>query len=103
MILAPKYKTLIAYAYEGVYESMLEKVCGEMGVSVEGAKSKSHKREFAEARMIFFKLAYETKPFNISMIGRTANRSHCAVYDGIKNVEDVRELKEKYNQVKISL
>jgi chromosomal replication initiation ATPase DnaA len=103
MILAPKYKTLIAYAYEGVYETMLEKVCGEMNVPVEAAKSKSHKREFAEARMIFFKLANDLKPFNISMIGRTVNRSHSVVYDGIKAVDSVRELKDKYNKISITL
>ena len=99
----PRYKTLIEYAYEGVYENLLESICRIMGVTVDEVKSGSHKRIYVEPRMIYFKLAHEFYPYNVSMMGRVANRSHSVAFNSPAVVDDVRELRDKYEWVKQTL
>ena len=96
----PKYGSLIDYAYEGVYEKLLESVCSVMGVPVEVVKSVNRKREIVEARMIYMTLAQEFHPHNVSMMGRVVNRSHSTTLKSPGVVNDVRELYEKYQSVK---
>lgn len=98
--LAPKYKSLIDYAYEGMYEKLFESVCSVMGVPVERVKSGSRKRELVEPRMIFLTLAQELYPHNTSMISRVVNRDHATALGSAKTVHDVRELRQKYEHVK---
>ena len=96
----PKYRNLIDYAYEGVYEKLLESVCSVMGVPVEAVKSKNRKREIVETRMIYMTLAQEFHPHNVSMMGRVVNRSHATTLKSPDVVNNVRELYEKYQSVK---
>jgi len=98
--LAPKYKTLLDYAYHDIYERLLQKVCDASGVPVERVVSPTRKRPIAEVRMIYFKIANESHPHSIKMIGRMTNRSHSVVLSGAKVVDDVRELRQKYEDIK---
>lgn len=98
--LEPKYKDLLDYAYEGVYEKLLCTVCGIMGVPAERVKSGSRKRELVEPRMIYLTLAQELYPHNTSMIARVAERDHATALGSAKTVHDVRELRQKYEHVK---
>jgi len=97
--LAPKYKSLIDYAYHGIYEGILRAVCEVTATPIEEVLSNTKKRRIAEVRMIYFKLANERYPHSIKMIGRIANRSHSVVLSGSKVVDDVRELRQKYEHV----
>ena len=64
---------------------------------------KTRRREYVEARYIYYKIAKDTYHYSLSRIGEEVNRDHATVMHGLRNVEgwlsSDKMFKEKYERV----
>lgn len=90
---------MTAYSAPGIKteDSFLLQVSKETGISIQALKSKSRKREIAEARMFFTKLAFENTAFSLEYVGKIVNRDHATVLHARKTIDN---LKEEYPEIK---
>jgi chromosomal replication initiation ATPase DnaA len=71
-----------------------------LGVTPEQLKYKTRcKREVSDARFVFFKVARENTKCSTSEIGRYVNRDHATVLNGIKQLDEIDEIKQMYKKV----
>lgn len=77
-------------------ERILYEVSKLTGIPVEYFRSKTRQRNICEARQIYFKRAREMTCKTLYEIGALVNRDHATVMNGIKIVNDVKELRERY-------
>lgn len=63
--------------------------------------SKTRRKEFVEARAIYYKLLRENTRMSLAAIGKTMNRDHATALHSIRKIEDWlqydRQLKQDYN------
>jgi hypothetical protein len=77
--------------------NILKDVSIKTNISVDVMKGKSRKREVVEARQLFFKRAKEITNLSLSKIGSRLNRDHSTVLYGIKTVNNLKSLSERYD------
>lgn len=77
-------------------EGILSEVSGKANIPVETLKMKTRKREIVEARQIYFKRAKRETSFSLASIGALVGKDHATVLHGIKTVNNVKELSERY-------
>lgn len=80
-------------------DNLLKLACNEMSVNVEIVDTKCRKRELVDARFIYFYLAkiLTNKPLNT--IGAVVKRDHSTVIHGLKEVENLKILKNKVDNI----
>jgi chromosomal replication initiator protein len=83
---------------KSILERILSDVSNKSGISEETLKSKTRIREVAEARQIYFKRASQITKLSLAAIGKFVNRDHATVIHGIKAVNNIRELRQKYSE-----
>lgn len=66
-------------------------------IPVEILKTKTREREIVEARQIYFVRAKLFTKASLAAIGKLVNKDHATVLHGIKTVNNVIELKKKYD------
>lgn len=63
--------------------------------------SKTRRREYVEARAIYYKLLRENTRMSLASIGKTMNRDHATALHSIRKIEDWlefdKQLKQDYN------
>jgi chromosomal replication initiator protein len=89
------------YRFEkGNGNTSLERILFEVSkltwVPIEYLRSKTRQRNVCEARQIYFRRAREMTTNTLYEIGALVNRDHATVMNGIKIVNDVKELRERY-------
>lgn len=77
-------------------ESILRDVSIKEKIPIDMLKSLSHVRKVADARHIYFKRAKELTGNTNEKIGSIVNRDHSTVTHGIKNINNIKELKKRY-------
>lgn len=84
--------------------TILKIVNKEAGLDI---KNKTRKREFSEARFIYFDLCrdFASDGKSLSVIGRTVKKDHATVLHGLKYCKTQREIKNKefifkYNNIR---
>jgi hypothetical protein len=78
-------------------EDILRDVSNKAGVHIADLKGTSRKREFSEARQIFYKRARMLTKETLKNIGKTVNKDHATVLHGIKLVDSVKYLTDRYD------
>jgi hypothetical protein len=89
--------SLKAKKFEISLNEIIDYICKRERISKERFTSKSRKREIVEARQLYFKRAREVTRNSLYTIGITVGKDHATVLHGIKTIDNVRELTEKYN------
>lgn len=77
-------------------EGLLFVVSKKSDIPIEALKRKTRKREIVESRQIYFKAAKQMTKSSLSAIGRLVRLDHSTVIHGIKVVNNVKELSERY-------
>ena len=99
----PKFKTLAGYIRGNdslTLKDILSEVSYKTGVSEELIKSRIKKRKVVEARMFYFVRAKEVLPqISKRAIGKSINRKHSTVIWGMKQVNDIIELRKRYKEL----
>ena len=80
-------------------ESIINKVSSRTHIPIEQMKSTSRLREIVEARMFYSLLAKRLTTNSLSKIGKLINRDHATILHGIKQVQEVKELKDKFSEL----
>lgn len=80
-------------------EAILKEVSDVTGISLPDMKSRSRKREVAEARQFYFKRARVFTTAGSGLIGSLVGRDHATTLYGIKVVDNVREVRSKYEKL----
>jgi chromosomal replication initiator protein len=81
---------------KSILEKILSDVSNKSGIPEELMKSKTRDREVTEARQIYFKRARDITKLSSTAIGRLVGRDHSTVLYGIKLVNDVKGIRERY-------
>jgi hypothetical protein len=79
-------------------DSIFKQVCHKANLSIDVVKSKTRKRSIVEARQIYFKRAREITKKSLWEIGAYLNKDHSTVLHGIKTINSVPELKNRYDK-----
>lgn len=74
-------------------------VCRKQKIDPAIAKRKSRKREIVVARNLYFKRAKERTGKSLNKIGSVVGQDHATVLHGIKNVNNIRELSRRYDEI----
>jgi hypothetical protein len=79
---------------------ILEEVSQKSRIPVDVLKSPCKKRELADARFMYYKRAKEILGSSVSYasIGVEVGKNHATVLNGIKRVEEVKELRDMYEE-----
>jgi hypothetical protein len=80
-------------------EAILKEVSDVTGICICDLKSRSRKREIAEARQFYFKRARVQTTAGIVLIGSLVGRDHATVIFGVRVVDGVREVRSKYEKL----
>ena len=78
---------------------ILYDVCKKVRISHNTLCNTTKTRDIVEARYIYFYRARKLTNASYERIGRLVNRDHSTVIYGIKQVDDVREIREKYDSL----
>ena len=78
---------------------IFEDVCRRAKMSTEEVKKKTRDRNIVEIRQIYFKCARELTSKSFEKIGMIVNKDHATVMYGIKTVNNVKELRDRYNSL----
>jgi chromosomal replication initiation ATPase DnaA len=73
------------------------------GFKREVLKIHNKKRELADTRFLYFRLACETTRASLSKIGEMLDRDHSTVLNGNKQCRDIKELDNLYKKLLNSL
>lgn len=79
--------------------NILEEVSYATGIPVEVLKAKTRKREIVEARQFYFKRAKLYTKSSLALIGSLVNKDHATVMHGIKTVNNIVQVKERYEEI----
>ena len=62
--------------------------------------SNTRKREITDCKALLYKLTYDYFTNNVSEIARLCNKkSHATIINGIRQVNGIKELTDKYNEI----
>ena len=76
---------------------ILREICNKEKLPIDILKSNCKVRKVTEARQFYYKRARELTGKTFSEIGKVVNRNHATVLNGIRVVNDIGELKKRYN------
>lgn len=79
--------------------SILKEVAEVTEIPIEVLKMKTRKREIVEARQFYFKRAKMFTKRSLASIGALVGKDHATVLHGIKTVNNIIEVKEKYEEL----
>ena len=86
--------------------NLLRNISAVTDVSIEDLKSKKRHRYITDVRHVYFAMAKEirvksiTGTHTLAKIGSVVNRDHASVLHGIKNINNVYQLQQLYNEIK---
>ena len=94
--------------HNATYDSIVNAVSEVCGISVDGMKKKTRKREVVEARYLCYKLLNELTTLSLSGIGdRMGGFDHATVKHGISTIENLIDtnklVKKTYLNIKRKL
>ena len=72
-------------------------VCRAFRINPEYLHSKNRESSLVFARYCIFKIAREENFYTLQEIGRYFNKSHCTIIYGINQIDNVIELKKKFD------
>jgi hypothetical protein len=78
-------------------ENILLDISNREHMPIELLKSSDRRRELCEARQLYCKRARAITGMSLAQIGKHINRDHTTVMNGITQVDNIRELRERYN------
>lgn len=84
--------------YEYALPHILHQVSKMTGISIEELKSRSRKRDVADARFVYYRHARATTKETLNRIGQLVKRDHSGVVHGIREAQKVKEVKELYKR-----
>lgn len=73
--------------------------CITQKVSIEAIKSKVRLRKVTDSRFIYYYISRKITRSNLEEIGSLVNRDHSTVIHGIKQVENIKMLKEAADNI----
>lgn len=93
-----KIEAILGYKSKSL-ASILKYISEKVEIPVDILKMKTRKREIVEARQFYFKEAKKQTNHSLAKIGAFVGKDHATVIHGIKTVNDVREVREKYEEL----